>query len=127
MAGIFDGISNVVGSIADKIAPDKTEVIQSDNEVAKAQIAQNQAAIIAGKGDWVPLVGKTCAYALIFQDLIRPFICSILTIAPLFGADPHMAATTCANLPQIDLTTIMSILLPMLGITFHTYMTGKRQ
>ncbi len=124
--GVIDGITGLVGTITNKIAPDKTEVIQSDNQVATAQIQMNQAAIVVGRATWIDLVGKTCAWGLIFQVLVRPALCAILTLAPLFGVDAHLASQTCSNLPQIDLPTLLSILLPMLGITFHTFVTGKR-
>lgn len=124
MAGLIDGITGLANSITNKIAPDKTEVIQSDNDLAKTQIQLNQAAITSGHARWIDWIGMTCAWGLIFQILFRPFLCTLLALAPLFGADPVQTATICSELPTIDLSTILSIVLPMLGITAHAIGTN---
>ena len=122
------GIGEVAGlatGIINKIWPDKTQqekdalafqmqqaLIESD--LVKGQLAVNQAEaantslFVAG---WRPAVGWTCASAFLWSYVLGPML---NWVAALSG---HLV-----NLPVLDLSAMMPILLGMLGLgSMRTY------
>jgi hypothetical protein len=125
----FDPVSaalDIGGKLIDRLWPDpaqkdtaKLELLKmtqsgelarltADTDLAKAQIganmaeAQNQNLFVSG---WRPAVGWVCAAGLFSQFILRPFV--------LFGAG---LAQRAADFPSLDLGTLLTLLLGMLGL-----------
>jgi hypothetical protein len=125
----FDPVSAALdlgGKLIDRLWPDpaqkdaaKLELLKmtqsgelarltADTDLAKAQIgtntaeAQNQNLFVSG---WRPAVGWVCAAGLFSQFILRPFV--------LFGAG---LAHQAADFPSLDLGTLLTLLLGMLGL-----------
>jgi hypothetical protein len=115
-------VSNVVGTVLDRVLPDKVA-----NDAAKAtllstevqgaiaeQIAQlnvNQAEASSGNkfaADWRPMFGYCCAFAFAWSFLLQPVI---VTFSLVFRHPIDMNL-----LPKLDMSTLMTISLGMLGI-----------
>uniref|UniRef100_A0A6M3JNK0 Putative holin n=1 Tax=viral metagenome TaxID=1070528 RepID=A0A6M3JNK0_9ZZZZ len=125
-------VSNTIGSIIDKIWPDKTEAEKAKVKMAElthagqlkelellaGQLAINQveaahaSIFVAG---WRPFVGWVCGFGLAWQYVVGPFALFFLGV---FKVE--------ATLPVIDLGELMTLLLGMLGLAgYRTYETIK--
>ena len=112
-------VSNVVGKVLDRVLPDKVA-----NDAAKAQLTstevQGAIAEIAGQLDvnkaeaasnsmfvagWRPAVGWICGLGLGVDVIVRPLVS--FTSAAL--GHP-------INLPALDMSTLLPLLLGMLGL-----------
>ena len=83
--------------------------LAADTDIAKAQIAVNQAEASSGNvyaSSWRPTVGYTCVAGLGYTFLLQPLL---PWFATLFGAD-------VPPLPPLDTNVLMTLLLGMLGI-----------
>mgnify|MGYP003115002181 CR=1 FL=1 len=106
---------NMITSIIDKVAGhvdkftlDKEEKAQLIQEINKAQIEVNK--IEAGsasffKSGWRPSVGWICSFALGYHFVLQPMIAFVLVAA---GYD--------LVLPEFDMTTLMTVLMGLLGL-----------
>ena len=106
---------NVVAGIIDKVVDkiddftlDKAEKAELIQQINKAQIevnkveANSNSLFVAG---WRPFVGWTCGVALCYHFVLQPFL---LFLLHSFGYQ--------VDLPVFDMTTLMTILLGMLGL-----------
>jgi hypothetical protein len=83
--------------------------LAADTEIAKAQIAVNQAEASSGNtyaSSWRPTVGYTCVAGLGYTFLLQPLL-------PWFAA---LLGATVPPLPALDTNVLMTLLLGMLGI-----------
>jgi len=83
--------------------------LAADTEIAKAQLAVNQAEASSGNAyasSWRPTVGYTCVAGLAYTFLLQPLL---PWVAALFGAN-------VPPLPPLDTNVLMTLLLGMLGI-----------
>jgi len=106
---------NMIGNIIDKVAGhvdkftlDKEEKAQLIQEINKAQIEVNK--IEAGstsffKSGWRPFVGWTCGVALCYHFVLQPMLAFVL-----------VAAGYSIVLPEFDMTTLMTVLMGLLGL-----------
>ena len=119
IAALLPSLLPVVGDVLDRFFPNKEEKERAAREIeaklaehlAKIDIAQievnNQEAahrslFVAG---WRPFVGWTCGLALFYTYVAQPMAMFI------------MAQTgDLVQLPQLDLSTMMPVLLGMLGL-----------
>ena len=115
-----------ITSLLDKIVPDKdqreklaheiaTMAETHSHEIAKAQIdvnrqeAAHKSLFVAG---WRPFTGWTCALALAFNYIGIPLIATITTLLD----------TDTVFLEPLELSTMMPVLLGMLGLgTLRSY------
>lgn len=111
----------VIGSIVDKLIPDpkmaaeaklkalelaqKGELAHLDAEVRLAlgqiDVNKEEAKSDLFRGGWRPFVGWICAFGLGIQFIIAPFF-------TFFGDAPF---------PQLDMSTLMTLLFGMLGLS----------
>jgi hypothetical protein len=120
--GAFLSLINPIGTILDKILPDKAQ-----NDAAKAQLvqlqmqgelnavaaqvqvniaeAQSKSTFVAG---WRPFVGWVCGIAFAYAFVLQPFLQFIL-VAFHVNFD-------VAKLPVISMSEISPVLLGMLGL-----------
>lgn len=127
---LIDTIIGTIGSILDKIIPDKNqaakakaelEVIRLNGELDNMlrQIDVNQAeaghpsVFVAG---WRPAVGWICVFALGLFAVQRLVLSPLIAMAPLWGGDPTVAKQVLDILETIDLGPYMSVLFGMLGM-----------
>lgn len=120
--GAFLALINPISSILDRILPDKAQAaqakatllqseVQGEITAAVAQIqtdqaeAANKSVFVAG---WRPFIGWVCGGAFAYAFVLQPFI---QFISVIFHAkfDPTL-------LPKLDLSTMMPVLLGMLGL-----------
>jgi|TARA_R110000851_G_scaffold116835_6_gene243300 hypothetical protein len=106
---------NMIGNIIDKVAGhvdkftlDKEEKAQLIMEINKAQIEVNK--IEAGstsffKSGWRPSVGWICSFALGYHFVLQPMLAFGLT-----------AAGYTLVLPEFDMSTLMTVLMGLLGL-----------
>lgn len=126
----YDPISialEIGGKVIDRIWPDPTQAaaaklellkmqasgelaqLTADTEIAKGQLAVNQAEASSGNAyasSWRPTVGYTCVAGLVYTFLLQPLL---PWFAALFGAN-------VPPLPELDTNVLMTLLLGMLGI-----------
>lgn len=122
---IIDGVSKIIGLF--KVDP--TVALQNRTEIEKIQLqmqadgakavqeeiqrqidvnlaeAQNKSVFIAG---WRPAVGWVCAAAFGYVYIAQPFLG--------FGLAIFHRADAIAALPKVDLSSMMPVLLGMLGL-----------
>ena len=125
IAALLPSLLPVVGDVLDRFFPNKEEKERAAREIeaklaehlAKIDIAQievnkqeaaHRSLFVAG---WRPFVGWTCGLALFYTYVAQPMAMFI------------MAQTgDLVQLPQLDLSTMMPVLLGMLGLGgFRTY------
>ena len=119
IAALLPSLLPVVGDVLDRFFPNKEEKARAEREIqaklaehlAKIDIAQievnkqeaaHRSLFVAG---WRPFVGWTCGLALFYTYVAQPMAMFI------------MAQTgDLVQLPQLDLSTMMPVLLGMLGL-----------
>ena len=119
IAALLPSLLPVVGDVLDRFFPNKEEKARAEREIeaklaehlAKIDIAQievnkqeaaHRSLFVAG---WRPFVGWTCGLALFYTYVAQPMATFI------------MAQTgDLVQLPQLDLSTMMPVLLGMLGL-----------
>jgi hypothetical protein len=119
LASLIPTLLPVVGDVLDRFFPNKEEKEKATREIeAKltdhlasidlAQLEVNKAEashksmFVAG---WRPFVGWSCGLALFYTYLVQPIATFV------------MAQTdTLVHLPEVDLSTMMPVLLGMLGL-----------
>ena len=116
-------ITSLVGPVTgllDKFIEDKDQKSALAHEIATmgerhaqesllAQLEINKAEAASGslfKGGWRPFVGWICGFALLYHFILSPLIIFIITLT---GA-------TVPPLPEFDMSSLMTVLLGMLGI-----------
>jgi len=109
-----------VSGILDKVIPDsdmKTKLAHeiatmSDNHAQQALLAQleiNKAEAASGslfKGGWRPFIGWTSGVAFAYHFVLQPLLVFVLTAS---GVD-------LPDLPEFDMSTLLTVLGGMLGI-----------
>ena len=109
-----------VSGILDKVIPDSDMkaklaheiATMSDNHAQQALLAQleiNKAEAASGslfKGGWRPAVGWICAIAFGYHFVLQPLLVFVLTAS---GVD-------LPDLPEFDMSTLLTVLGGMLGI-----------
>ena len=109
-----------VTGLLDKFIEDKDQKSALAHEIATmgerhaqesllAQLEINKAEAASGslfKGGWRPFVGWICGFALLYHFILSPLIIFIITLT---GA-------TVPPLPEFDMSSLMTVLLGMLGI-----------
>lgn len=119
IAALLPSLLPVVGDVLDRFFPNKEEKAKAEREIeaklaehlAKIDIAQievnkqeaaHRSLFVAG---WRPFVGWTCGLALFYTYVAQPMATFV------------MAQTgDLVQLPQLDLSTMMPVLLGMLGL-----------
>ena len=119
-----------VTGLLDKFIEDKDQKAKLAHEIATmsqkhaqelnlAQIAVNKAEAQSGslfKGGWRPAVGWVCAIAFLYHFLLKDLIIFVCAFA---GVD-------VPDLPEFDMSTLLTVLGGMLGIgTLRTYEKQK--
>jgi hypothetical protein len=129
-------LADLVGKVVDRVWPDATRAQEIKLELfkaeqagalqeltnawdnAKAQLAVNQAE--AGTGNlfisgWRPFVGWVCGVAFAYKYIVEPIL--------IFG---FAVAGKVITLPAFDFTTMVSVLMGMLGLgAMRTYEKTK--
>ena len=84
-------------------------------ELAKGQLEINKAEAASSslfKGGWRPFIGWTCGAAFAYHFVLQPFLLFAIAV---FGVD-------IPALPQFDMSTLMTVLMGMLGLgSLRTY------
>tara|TARA_R110000803_G_scaffold48216_2_gene100160 strand:+ start:3303 stop:3698 length:396 start_codon:yes stop_codon:yes gene_type:complete len=78
-------------------------------ELAKGQLEVNKAEAASAsvfKGGWRPFIGWTCGFAFAYHFVVQPFM---LFAVAMFGLD-------IPPLPVFDMSTLMTVLMGMLGL-----------
>jgi hypothetical protein len=119
IAALLPSLIPVVGDVLDRFFPNKEEKERAQREIeskltehlARIDIAQlevnkqeasHRSLLVAG---WRPFVGWTCGLALFYTYLVQPMAMFV------------MAQTgDLVQLPQVDLSMMMPVLLGMLGL-----------
>ena len=119
LASLIPALLPIVGDVLDRFFPNKEEKEKATREI-EAKLTEHLASIdlaqlevnkaeaghksmfIAG---WRPFVGWTCGLALFYTYLIQPIALFIMG-----------QTGTLVHLPEIDLGTMMPVLLGMLGL-----------
>tara|TARA_R100001594_G_scaffold78199_2_gene112739 strand:+ start:3196 stop:3600 length:405 start_codon:yes stop_codon:yes gene_type:complete len=119
LASLIPSLVPVVGDVLDRFFPDKEKAEQAKREIeaqltthlAKIDLAQlevNKAEALSRNvfiAGWRPFVGWTCGLALFYTYLVQPITTFILA-----------QTDTLVHLPNVDLSTMMPVLLGMLGL-----------
>ena len=119
IAALLPSLLPVIGDVLDRFFPNKEERAKAEREIeakltahlasidlAQLEVNKQEAAhrslFIAG---WRPFVGWTCGLALFYTYLVQPMATFV------------MAQTgDLVQLPQVDLSMMMPVLLGMLGL-----------
>lgn len=134
----INGVANLFSTVVSRIWPDKTAEEQAklaaqltlaaqETDLLKGQLAADTAGEASSsffKGSWRDLVGWTCGLSLALAILIKPLIISLLSIAIAFRLPTATADMIISHLPVIDLVSVTSIVMPMLGIGIHENITS---
>lgn len=120
-AGVVSGLAGPLFNLVDKLftsdeerAEAKREILEMDQRGELAQIglntieAKHESIFVAG---WRPFIGWVCGIALGYNYVIQPFA----SFAAAAVADPSVV-DLINTLPRLDLTTMMPVLLGMLGL-----------
>ena len=119
LASLIPSLLPVVGDVLDRFFPNKEEKEKATREIeAKltdhlasidlAQLEVNKAEAQSGNifiAGWRPFVGWTCGLALFYTYLVQPIAVFVM------GQTGNLV-----HLPQLDLSTMMPVLLGMLGL-----------
>jgi len=120
LASLIPSLVPVVGDVLDRFFPDKEKAAQAKREIesqltdhlAKIDLAQLQVnkeeaksrnVFIAG---WRPFVGWTCGLALCWTYILQPIAQFVLA-----------QTGNLIDLPALDMSTMMPVLLGMLGLS----------
>ena len=120
--GALLALINPIASIIDRVIPDKSAAatakaqlleteVQGELNTAIGQIqtntaeAANQSVFVAG---WRPFVGWACGAAFVYAFILQP---SLQTFAVILHSKIDVT-----QLPKLDLSTMMPVLLGMLGL-----------
>ena len=120
MLNLIGSLVGPVSSILDKFIEDKdqrnklaheiaTLAEKQAHEISLAQVdvnkeeAKSQSLFVSG---WRPSVGWICSVSMGYHFVLQPFI---VFIAAMYGAPIE-------NLPEFDMSSLMTILLGMLGL-----------
>ena len=120
LASLIPGLVPLVGDVLDRFFPDKEKAAQAKREIesqltdhlAKIDLAQLQVnkeeaksrnVFIAG---WRPFVGWTCGLALCWTYILQPIAQFVLA-----------QTGNLIDLPALDMSTMMPVLLGMLGLS----------
>ena len=104
VAGIIDKVADKI----DEFTLDKAEKAQLIQEINKAQIevkkveANSNSLFVSG---WRPFVGWCCASALAYHFILQPILVFVLSLSGYQVA-----------LPEFDMSSLMTVLLGMLGL-----------
>lgn len=115
-------IFGAVGKVLDRVIPDKAAHAAAVDALAQLQQsgelqqlhdqllvdlaeAQSQSRFVAG---WRPFVGWVCGFAFAYAFIVQPFL--------IFGMVFFGRGELVAQLPHLDLSTMMPVLLGMLGL-----------
>jgi len=116
-------ITSLIGpvtGILDKVIEDKDQKAKLAHELATmadklsheqqlAQIEVNKAEAASGslfKGGWRPFIGWVCGIAFCYHFVVQPIIIFVVTIVGI----------NIPNLPEFDMSTLLTVLGGMLGI-----------
>ena len=120
LASLIPSLVPLVGDVLDRFFPDKEKAAQAKREIesqltdhlAKIDLAQLQVnkeeaksrnVFIAG---WRPFVGWTCGLALCWTYILQPIAQFVLA-----------QTGNLIDLPALDMSTMMPVLLGMLGLS----------
>lgn len=120
---MLDRLISPVADILDKFIEDKdqkaalaheiaTMAERHAQELALGQIEINKAEAASGsvfKGGWRPAVGWICATAFAYHFVFQPLLVFVLVAFNVTGLHP-------SDLPQFDMTSLMTVLMGMLGL-----------
>jgi hypothetical protein len=124
--GLVETLVGPVSGILDKFIEDKDQkaklaheiATMSDNhaqQLALAQVSLNKAEAESGsifKGGWRPFIGWTSGVAFAYHFVLQPILVFVLTAS---GVD-------LPELPEFDMSTLLTVLGGMLGIgSLRTY------
>jgi hypothetical protein len=119
-------LADLVGKVVDRVWPDATRAQEIKLELfkaeqagalqeltnawdnAKAQLEVNRAEASTGSlfiAGWRPFVGWVCGFAMVYKYILEPML--------IFG---FAAAGKPVTLPPFDFTTMVSVLMGMLGL-----------
>lgn len=118
-------IIGLVGTVLDKLIPDKDAAAKAKAELttlmatqelqvalaqieANAQEARHPSLLVAG---WRPWIGWTCGVAFAYAYVLQPFL---LYLTVTFGTAETVKQI--AALPALDLAMMMPVLMGMLGL-----------
>ena len=119
IAALLPSLLPVVGDVLDRFFPNKEERAKAEREIeakltahlasidlaqleVNKQEASHRSLLVAG---WRPFVGWTCGLALFYTYLIQPMATFVLA-----------QTGELIQLPQVDLSMMMPVLLGMLGL-----------
>lgn len=109
VAGLLDKFiedKDAKNAMAHEIA---TMAEKAAHEEVMAQLEVNRAEAASGsvfKGGWRPFIGWVCGFAFAYHFILQPVL--------IFGVTA--AGITLPPLPEFDMTTLMPVLLGMLGL-----------
>ena len=99
---MFSALIAPVAGLLDKFIEDKDQKNALAHEINKAEAAS--ASVF--KGGWRPFIGWTCGFAFAYHFVMQPFL---LFCVAMFGLD-------IPALPQFDMSSLMTVLMGMLGL-----------
>lgn len=119
IAALLPSLLPVVGDVLDRFFPNKEERAKAEREIeakltahlasidlaqleVNKQEASHRSLLVAG---WRPFVGWTCGLALFYTYLVQPMAAFVL------AQTGHLI-----QLPPVDLSAMMPVLLGMLGL-----------
>lgn len=126
---MLDALINPVTNLLDKFIPDADEraklaheiatmAERQAHEIALAQIEVNKAEAASGslfKGGWRPFIGWTCGIAFAYHFVLQPLLVFLAV----------MAGFTLPELPEFDMSALLTVLGGLLGLgtlrTFEKY------
>ena len=94
-----NALAHEIATMTDRHAQ---EVVRGQLEINKAEAAS--ASVF--KGGWRPFIGWTCGFAFAYHFVMQPFL---LFCVAMFGLD-------IPALPQFDMSSLMTVLMGMLGL-----------
>lgn len=133
---ILSPVIDVIGTIIDKIIPDKSEAarlkfeawkltqdaegkaLEADVKLALAQMEVNKVEAGADlfRGGWRPFVGWTCGGGLFYQIILRPLLGWVGTNAWQWSVPPGL-----------EMDTLLTLLFGMLGLgAYRTFEKVKK-
>ena len=119
IAALLPSLLPVVGDVLDRFFPNKEEKARAEREIeakltahlasidlaqleVNKQEASHRSLLVAG---WRPFIGWTCGLALFYTYLAQPMATFVLA-----------QTGELVQLPQVDLSMMMPVLLGMLGL-----------
>src|SRR5205823_1816211 len=126
--GLLQGVSGLINSIRGKNPEDaaklaeiaekyQSDIIAADTAARVAQVDVNKAEAASSSlfvAGWRPWIGWVCGGAMFYAYIFQPFAAFVLAA--------FKVRFDSALLPHLDMTTMMPVLLGMLGLsTMRTY------